>query len=457
MKDKDTEKLGLVAGSTILIGGMFGSAIFSLSGITIVIAGPAAILSWVIAAGILFLYGLINAELSTIYPNSGGVFIFPAKSLGSSPAAGRLWGWVSAWAYLFGGMGGASFSAVYVGIYLGVAFPPLNEWHVPIAVGAVLLCGLLNIFTVKVAGQASTVLAAGLIIAMAAFIFAGLSGGNWDAKNMAPFFTQGSGGTFGFMSAVPLAMVAYGSIVAAAFMAGEIRNPNKTVPRAMTIAMAVVTGLYLLIMLTTLGLVTASCLLEAGMENIPLYAAAYKALANMPWMPYVISIAAVLALTNNILVMITLLSRTVHATAASGILPHSLSKKTRSGVPLLATAAVTVILALLSSFPDAGNFIIGMGTLCSAIVVTIVCFSLPAARKKNPGKSRFRAPGGKVLPVMILLVILACYIPGMLAGGWQLWICTAAYFAVGMGVYWLGTRRGRSTADGSSGDEENTD
>jgi amino acid transporter len=320
----------------------------------------------------------------------------------------------------------------------------------------VLLCGLLNVFSIKTAGWASTVMAAGLITAMAAFIFAGLSGGNWDVQNMVPFFTQGSGGTFGFMSAVPLAMVAYSSIVAAAFMVGEIRNPKKTVPMAMSIAMAVVVGLYLLIMLTTLGLVTATYLLETGMEYIPLYAAVYKALANMPWIPYIISIAAVLALTNNILVMITLLGRTVQAAATSGILPRSLRKETRMGVPLRATVTVTVILALLSSIPDATNFIIGMGTLCSAAVVVIVSLSVLAARKKNPGKSRFKAPGGNVLPVIMMLVILACYIPGMLAGGWQLWVCTLAYFAVGMGVYWMGSRQDRNAVGGTAGDKENT-
>ena len=64
-------KLGLLSSTTILIGGMIGSAIFSLSGVTIMNAGPAAIISWIIAGIILIAYGLQTAELSTMYPQSG--------------------------------------------------------------------------------------------------------------------------------------------------------------------------------------------------------------------------------------------------------------------------------------------------------------------------------------------------------------------------------------------------
>ena len=187
-----------------------------------------------------------------------------------------------------------------------------------------------------------------------------------------------------------------------------------------------------------------------GMEYVPLFAAAYTALSNLPWMPYVISVAAVLALINNIMVFITLLSRTVQATAAFGVLPAALAKTGKTGTPLLATLVVTIVLAIMSSFPGAINFLIGMGTLCSAIVVVTICLSIIAARKKNPGKSTFHAPGGTALPVLMMLVIVVCYIPDILAGGWQLWACTLGYFAVGMVIYWLGTRRSASGEENAS-------
>lgn len=94
MENKDSGKLGLVACIAILTGGCIGSAIFSLSGMTMYYAGPAAIITWIVAAIILGCYGVQVAELSVRYPHSGGVYVFPAKSLG------KFWGYLAAWGYI---------------------------------------------------------------------------------------------------------------------------------------------------------------------------------------------------------------------------------------------------------------------------------------------------------------------------------------------------------------------
>jgi APA family basic amino acid/polyamine antiporter len=146
-------KLGLFDSVHLLVGAMIGSAIFSLSGITILQAGPASILSWILGGVILLAYGLQTAELASRYPQSGGVFAFPAIVLGKTREQGRVWGWVSAWAYLFGCVAGAAFSAIYIGIYLGVAFPRLASLQVPIAIISVLLCGYLNLVRFKITQQ----------------------------------------------------------------------------------------------------------------------------------------------------------------------------------------------------------------------------------------------------------------------------------------------------------------
>ena len=446
---KNQGKLGLVESSTILIGGMIGSAIFSLSGITIMNAGPASILSWIVAGVILFGYGLLNAELSTIYPNSGGVFMFPAKSLGRTPEQGRFWGWLSSWAYLCSCWGGAAFSAIYVGTYLSVAFPALANLQVPLALLATLLCGVLNVFKISVTGKVSIIMTGTLVVTMLIFIGVGLCGGQWDGALLTPFFTQGAQGRFSFLSAIPIAMVAYGSIVAVAFMVGEIKDPNKNVPRAMVIAMSIVITVYSLVMLTTLGLVTAGFLQQnPEMTYIPLYAAAFTKLAHIPWLPALISISATLALLTAMLVLIALASRTVQAAAMSGILPKVLGKNNaKTGVPLNATILVTVAFGVLASFPMFTEFIINLGAMCNVIVVSIICITVIAARRKNPGVKAFRAPGGNVLPVLILVVLVTCYVPKILTGGWQLWAFTAGYILVGLIIYFSNVKGRKSHKD----------
>lgn len=444
MSNNQKGKLGLLDSSTILIGGMIGSAIFSLSGMTILNAGPASILSWIIAAVILFAYGLQTAELSSIYPQSGGIFVFPAMALGKDKKQGRIWGWISAWAYLFGCWGGAAFSAIYVSVYLGVAFPALGNYQVPIAIATVVICGVLNLVNMAITGKANTVLTFGLAATMVAFIVVALFSGQWDGSMLIPFFTQGAEGTFGFMGAIPIAMVAYGSIVAVAFMVGEIKDPNKTVPKAMTIAMLVVVTLYILVMVSVLGLVSSQFLQSnPGMAYIPLYAAAFTKLAAIPWLTKLISISAVLALITTILVVMALAARALQATADSGILPGFLAKNNeKTGVPVNAQIVVIILVGATAAFPNFTNLIVNLGSLCNAIVVAIVCITVIAARNKNtyvPGN--FKAPGGNALPVATLIIIIAAYIPGILNGGWQLWAWTAGYFAVGMIIYYLGTRK----------------
>ena len=79
---------------------------------------------------------------------------------------------------------------------------------------------------------------------------------------MGPFFSQGAGGTTGFLSAVPIAMTGYGSIVAVSFMVQEVKNPNKNVPRAVLIALAIVCLLYVGMVAATLGMLTVRYLTE---------------------------------------------------------------------------------------------------------------------------------------------------------------------------------------------------
>lgn len=441
MSNKENGKLGLLDSTTILIGGMIGSAIFSLSGMTILCAGPACIISWIIAAIILYAYGLQTAELATVYPSSGGVFVFPAEALGKTKKQKKFIGWITAWAYLFTCIGGAAFSATYVGTYLGVGFPSLANAQIVIAIGTIVVCGILNLFNISVTGKANTALTILLAATMVVFVVVALFSGQWDAAMLTPFFTQGSAGSWGFMSAIPIAMVAYGSIVAVAFMVGEIKDPNKTVPKAMSIAMLIVATLYILVMIAVLGLVSSQYLQEnSGMAYIPLYAAAFTKLASIPWLIKLISISAVLALITTILVLIALAGRTLQAAAADGVLPMSFAKNNeKTKVPTVSLEVVIVVTAILTVFPSFTSMIVNLGALCSVLVVAVICISVIAARKRHPYvEGNFRAPGGNAIPVITIVALVACYVPDIIRGGWQIWAYTAIYLVIGLIIYFIG-------------------
>lgn len=268
-------KLKLGACVMILIGGMFGSAIFSLSGLTIANAGPASLISWFAAAPIMLLYGLLMAELACYYPKSGGVYVFPAKAFRGDK--GKFLAWLSCWSYIIGNFAAIAFSAIYVGVYLGAVFPEVANFQTPIAIASFLFVLVLNIIKVKRTGQINNIMVAALIILMVVFVGVAISNSSFDVKNFVPFFGQGQAGTFGFVSMVPIALMSYSAIVAVAFMANEVEDPKKTIPRASFISVIVLAILYCLILFATLGIVTADYLSQnPDLEMIPLFAACAK-------------------------------------------------------------------------------------------------------------------------------------------------------------------------------------
>ncbi|TCL55166.1 amino acid/polyamine/organocation transporter (APC superfamily) [Kineothrix alysoides] len=437
--------LGLIACVTMISGGMIGSAIFSLSGLTVYLAGPSAIFSWIIAAAIMLIYGLVVAELSTIFPKSGGVFVFPSKALGKTEKTGKFWGWISTWGYINANIVAIAFAAIYVGTYLGVGFPILANLQIPLALGAIAFCFILNTLKFAVAGRLNNILVGILILTMLIFICVGIFGGSWDSSQLVPFFSQGASGSTGFLSVVPTAMVGYGSIVAIAFMVSEVKDPNKNVPKSILIAMGIVVTLYSLIILATVGLITAGYLAEnPGMRFIPLYAASFTKLTAYPWIAKVISISAVLALLTTMLVVIALTSRAIAATAEGGLLPEALRRNGKTGTPIYATILVAALGAIVSCFPEFTAEIVSLGALFAAITISINCVSLIVARKKNayvPGN--FRAPGGNVLPVVVLIILIICYIPDIIGGGWVLWLYTIAWYLLGFIIYSYYSRKNK--------------
>ncbi len=429
--------LGLLSCVTMIVGGMIGSAIFSLSGLTMYMAGPSAVLSWALAAVIMLIYGLVVAELSTIFPKSGGVFVFPSKALGKSEKTGKLWGWISTWGYINANIVAIAFAAIYVATYLGVSFPIFANLQIPMAIAAIAFCFLLNVLKITVSGKANNILVGCLALTLIIYICVAFFGGSWDASSIVPFFSQGAAGTTGFLKAVPTAMVGYGSIVAIAFMVSEVKNPNKNVPKSILIAMTIVVCLYLMVVLSTVGLVSASFLAEnPGMRYIPLYAACFTKLAQYAWLTKVVSIAAVLALLTTMLVVIALTSRAVQAAAGSGMLPKKLSENGKTGTPVYAAVLITVISMIVSCFPSFTSEIVSLGALFAAVTITINIISLIVARKKFPYvPGSFKAPGKNILPLLALVVIILCYIPDIVSGGWQIWLYTIGWYLVGLLIY----------------------
>lgn len=433
----EAKGIGLFSCVMIIAGGMVGSAIFSLSGLTIYMAGPAALISWVIGGLLMLFYGLVCTELALYYPKSGGVFVFPAMALGKDGRRGIFWGWVSTWGYIYSNIVAVSFSAMYVGIYLSAGFDIGRDIQIPAALAAVLICTLVNIFRFSLTSRIDAVMVIFLVLALSVYVISCFAGGGWDPDSLKPFFSQGALGKSGFLAATPTAMIGYSAVVAMAFMVSEVRNPERNIVRGVFIAMALVMVLYLSVIAATVGLVSASYLEEnPGMRFIPLYAACFTRLSAYLWMARIISLAAVLALLTTTIAVMALNGRTIRAAAEKGLFPGVFAGESSSGSPVLPICLSSALSAVIACFPGLVSYIVSFGVLLTTVTVFINIISLIAARKKEKGQGRHCfLPGGNRVPIALILVLMGCYVPEIISGGWKVWVFTAVWYAVGIVIY----------------------
>lgn len=443
MSDKlqTTGKLGLFDCVMLLIGSMVGSAIFSLSGLTMFLAGPAAILSWVLASVILFSYGMFMAELACRFKKSGGVYSFPR--LAFEGELGKWLGWLACWSTILTNIVAVAFSAIYVGVYLSVAFPIGASLQVPLALISILVCLAMNLLSMNLTGKINTVIVLALLAAIGVYLCRAFGGGSYTTELLSPFFMQGAGGAFGFVKGIPIAIIGYSGIVALAFMAGEVRNARRTIPLSMLIAMAFVALIYVLILLATLGLISADYLKEnEGMRFIPIFAACFTKLQETTWLSGVVSIAAVLALLTTMLVCVSINARAIQAAGEDGTLPACFGRVNRHGAPILATVVPCLVSMFYAGMTQYTQQLVNFGAVFNIIIMLITMLSLVKTRHRSAMKtcaeesdeSRFVVPGGICYPYIILIVLVVCNGVGIFSNGNGFWIYTAVGLAVGVAI-----------------------
>ncbi len=436
-------KLNTTNAVTLLMGAMIGSAIFSLSGVTYASAGPAHILTWIVAAAIMLVYGLIIAELASIYPVVGGLFVYPRELFGKTENTKNFWGWFSAWAFLNPAIFGAAFSAIYVSTYLGSVVPAVSEHTIAWALIACALCGVLCILKISVTGKINMLLVIFVGVVLVAYSLKGFTA--FDASNFTPFFAQGTEGTTGWLSSMPNALLAYGAVAALVSMTSEIKNPNKTIPRAMVISVTTTAALYVLSVIATVGMMNASNIQGTHLIYYPMVAALSVAFGSSPVISALVALAAVVALITTMLVLIMAGARTIMAAANAGLLPAFIGKvNSKTKTPVNAIIIVTGLIAILSCFPSLAKDIVGTGAFCKLVTIVMMVAALLIARKKvayKPGQ--YRMPGGSVLPILVTALItifisLQSFRYIIMAGVW---------FAIGLIIYGVSVATKKSRQD----------
>jgi amino acid transporter/mannitol/fructose-specific phosphotransferase system IIA component (Ntr-type) len=239
MKHGLKKELGLLDIFCIATGAMISSGLFILPGLAFSKAGPAVILSYIIA-GVLCIPTLLSkAELITAMPKAGGDYFYIMRGFG--PLLGTIAGF-SSWFSL--SLKGA-FALVGMGAYLSLITDiPINI----IAVACCVFFIVLNLLGVKKAGRFQVFLVLGLMGILSLYVALGLKTVN--PMNFSPFFSKGMGPVFATASFV---FISYGGLTKVAALAEETRNPGKNLPLGMILSIIVTSILYTLVIFVTVG------------------------------------------------------------------------------------------------------------------------------------------------------------------------------------------------------------
>lgn len=448
MGENKNQQGGLSPKACILmaIGGMVGSAIFTLSGVTYGMAGASAILTWLLAGVVLLLYSLNVSELATTFPKSGGVYVYPHEVIGKTQKMKDFAGWAAAWSWLNSTIFGTAFAAICVSTYLQEFIPAVKgsvalQRIIPLV--WIFFVWWLNAKSIDAMGKIHNKLTICLVFVLGLYVILGLVNGN--NANLQPF-VGGTMGGMGIAAGIPIAMLSYGSIIAVASFAGEIRDPKKNVPKIMVTAVSLTVLMFSLILLATFRMAPVQDFLaDPGRQYYPLSYALGKALTGKyAWIVSIVPLGALLALMTNMCILVLDASRTVSAVARSGFLPKVFTKvHPKRQTPVPALTLVCGIAALLTLKPELIQILINMGSICSAVAVTIIAVTLIVLRvKQKKGiiteKGAFRVPGGMVFPASTLVIVLITLVLLYFGdGGASSYLMAAGWYVIGFIIFGL--------------------
>lgn len=335
MSTRMDRKLDLLDSTFLGLGAILGAGIFVVTGVAADVAGPSMLVGFFTAGLVALCNALSVAQLAKIYPLSGGTYVYATKQL--NPLAGFVAGWM----FLISKLAAAAVVALSFVHYVHAVFPIVS---VPItAVGLVMVLTLLNLLGVKKTSQFNLFVVLFTIGILLLFVIVGLP--RASAMHFVPFAPLG---LRGILQSASLLFFAYTGYARIATLGEEVRKPEKTIPKAILLALGTSSILYLLVSTTLLGALPADQLANGA----PLETAARH--WGIQWLELLLSLGAITAMVSVHLGQLLGISRMFYAMSKNGDLPKHLSRLEEGRdvpqVALVVTAAIVILLVLVGDF-----------------------------------------------------------------------------------------------------------
>jgi basic amino acid/polyamine antiporter, APA family len=449
--------LTLSSAASLNIANMIGTGVFLKARVmTCNVDSPVMVLAVWAAAGLLVLAGaLCYAELAAMFPRAGGEYVFISETYGRR--AGFLWGWAFTAITRPASLAAQSVAtAIFLNIVMGGA---IQNHLILASVAAILIATVINSFSVKATGSVATLftIVKVLIVFAVGFCAFFFSRGDWlryalsgagAACEAVPESTRG--GFAGIAAAMTAALWGYQGWALFTPMAGEVRDPQRNIPRAYVLALATVAALYLFTNASYFYAMTpfdvASVPLSSSLATemlTRLFGAAAAALMSAGML-----ISSFGALQTGIAPAM----RVPYAMAKDGLYFRFLNRLSSAGVPVRAgffAAALACLLALTGNYDRLTDY--AVFSLWLFYGITASC--LIVLRSKQPNAPRpYRVHGYPLVPVVFCSTTLVLLLNTLYTQPAQS-LAGLAIIATGLPFYWYWTRKGRQNIEPVKSDE----
>ncbi len=394
---------------------MVGAGVFAAFSPAAAAAGAGLLIGLVIAGIVAFSNATASAQLAAQYPTSGGTYIYGRERLGP------WWGFLAGWGFVVGKTASCAAMALTFAAY---AAPP--AWSKPVAITAVIALAAVNYRGVTRTAKLTRIIVTIVLLSLAVVVAASLFGGSSSAPSTWDWWPAGS---YGVLQSAGLLFFAFAGYARIATMGEEVRDPQRTIPRAILIALFLTMAIY--------AVVAISALLAIGPDGLastsaPLALAVTQ--SGWEWAALPVRIGAAAASLGALLALVAGIGRTSLAMARHDDLPRWLAAvHPRYHVPHHAEVALAIVVSGLILVADLRTAIgfSSFGVLLYYLIANASAITQDPAHRRYP--KWLQVVG--VVGCAVLVVTLP----------WQAVVGGVAVFAVGI-VYRLARLRTIGTA-----------
>lgn len=377
------KSLGLTACTAVVVGNMVGSG-FYLSPAAVAPYGLLAILMWVAMGAGAICLGLVFARLARLAPVTGGPYAYTRLAYGDFAGFLVAWGyWISIWASL------PVIALAFAGALINVV-PEIRSRPVAVALtlGAIWAVVVVNLRGARAAGVFSSITTYSKLVPFAAIALAGLF--FVRPENLAEFNPSGEAFLASCAALAPLTMFAYLGLESATVPAGEVRDPERTIPRSTILGISVAALLYVLGTVVALGAMPRDQLVRS--------VAPFNDVARVMWGPWAAELVAVAVILSSIGALngwTLLMGQVSMAAARDSLFPPVFGRLSERGVPavgIVLSAGFATVLVLVQAWGAPGvqefyNLVVSLSTMTAVIPYAFcaLALSLIAVREAREG------------------------------------------------------------------------